>query len=149
VDQRHPASPENERAAIAHTIAIGALRYFLLKFTRTAIIAFDFQGRTQFRGETGPYCQYAVVRARNIFRKLYELQPDFDLASLDNVNQAWRERFFSEPAKLALGNGVARGIGSAPKSKRRWPPKNRPSSQNMHSNSPRHSIFLPSPSCPH
>ena len=64
--------------AIAHSIAIGALRYFLLKFTRTAIIAFDFKDALSFEGETGPYCQYAVVRARNIFRKLREQQPDFD-----------------------------------------------------------------------
>jgi arginyl-tRNA synthetase len=96
VDERHPTSPENERATIAHTIAIGALRYFLLKFTRTAIIAFDFKDALSFEGETGPYCQYAVVRARNILRKLREQQPDFNLASLNSVNQALAERSFSE-----------------------------------------------------
>jgi arginyl-tRNA synthetase len=85
VDERHPDTPDFERAAIAHAIAIGALRYFLLKFTRTAIIAFDFEDALSFEGETGPYCQYAVVRARNIFRKLREQQPDFDAASLQNV----------------------------------------------------------------
>jgi arginyl-tRNA synthetase len=85
VDERHPDTPDVERAAIAHAIAIGALRYFLLKFTRTAIIAFDFADALSFEGETGPYCQYAVVRARNIFRKLREQQPDFDAASLQNV----------------------------------------------------------------
>lgn len=86
VDERHPDTPEAERASIAHAIAIGALRYFLLKFTRTAIIAFDFKDALSFEGETGPYCQYAVVRARNIFRKLREQQPDFDLASLKKVD---------------------------------------------------------------
>jgi arginyl-tRNA synthetase len=86
VDERHPDTPDVERAAIAHAIAIGALRYFLLKFTRTAIIAFDFKDALSFEGETGPYCQYAVVRARNIFRKLREEQPDFDTASLENVD---------------------------------------------------------------
>ena len=96
VDERHPSLPENERAAIAHTIAIGALRYFLLKFTRTAIIAFDFKDALSFEGETGPYCQYAVVRARNIFRKLHEQQPHFDLASLNVVNQDVAERSFAE-----------------------------------------------------
>jgi arginyl-tRNA synthetase len=69
VDKRHPDTPEAERAKIAHCIAIGALRYFLLKFTRNTIIAFDFKDALSFEGETGPYCQYAVVRARNIFRK--------------------------------------------------------------------------------
>jgi arginyl-tRNA synthetase len=102
VDERHASLPENERAAIAHTIAIGALRYFLLKFTRTAIIAFDFKDALSFEGETGPYCQYAVVRARNIFRKLGEQQPNFNLASLSNVNQEAAERSFSETGGNAL-----------------------------------------------
>jgi arginyl-tRNA synthetase len=86
VDERHPDTPDMERAAIAHAIAIGALRYFLLKFTRTATIAFDFKDALSFEGETGPYCQYAVVRARNIFRKLRDGQPDFSLASLETVD---------------------------------------------------------------
>jgi arginyl-tRNA synthetase len=86
VDERHPDTPDMERAAIAHAIAIGALRYFLLKFTRTATIAFDFKDALSFEGETGPYCQYAVVRARNIFRKLRDEQPDFDVSSLEIVD---------------------------------------------------------------
>jgi len=72
VDKRHPAAPAADRARIAHSIAIGALRYFLLKYTRNAVIAFDFADALSFEGETGPYCQYAVVRAKNIFRKLAE-----------------------------------------------------------------------------
>jgi arginyl-tRNA synthetase len=86
VDERHPDTPDVERAAIAHSIAIGALRYFLLKFTRTATIAFDFKDALSFEGETGPYCQYAVVRARNIFRKLRDEQTDFDMSSLETVD---------------------------------------------------------------
>ncbi len=57
------------RQRIAEQIAIGALRYFMLKFTRNSVIAFDFKDALSFEGETGPYVQYAVVRARNIFRK--------------------------------------------------------------------------------
>ncbi|MGC1186267.1 MAG: arginine--tRNA ligase [Candidatus Acidiferrales bacterium] len=72
VDARHAETPEAERAAIARAVAIGALRYFLLRFTRSTIIAFDFKDALSFEGETGPYCQYAVVRIRNIFRKLAE-----------------------------------------------------------------------------
>jgi arginyl-tRNA synthetase len=72
VDSRHADTPDAERAAIAHCVAIGALRYFLLRFTRSTIIAFDFKDALSFEGETGPYCQYAVVRIRNIFRKLAE-----------------------------------------------------------------------------
>jgi arginyl-tRNA synthetase len=83
VDTRHADTPQAERARIAHAIAIGALRYFLLKYTRTTIIAFDFRDALSFEGETGPYCQYAAVRARNIFRKLAEQEEDFSLARLD------------------------------------------------------------------
>jgi arginyl-tRNA synthetase len=95
VDERHPDTPDMERAAIAHAIAIGALRYFLLKFTRTATIAFDFKDALSFEGETGPYCQYAVVRARNIFRKLLEQQPDFKISSLDNVDASAAAELFA------------------------------------------------------
>jgi arginyl-tRNA synthetase len=69
VDSRHPELSDPERAAIATQIAIGALRYFMLKFTKSAVIAFDFKEALSFEGETGPYAQYAVVRAANIFRK--------------------------------------------------------------------------------
>jgi arginyl-tRNA synthetase len=95
VDERHPDTPDFERAAIAHAIAIGALRYFLLKFTRTATIAFDFKDALSFEGETGPYCQYAVVRARNIFRKLRDEQPDFDVSSLKAVDSSAAAELFA------------------------------------------------------
>jgi len=69
VDARQTGRDEAERQKIAEQIAIGALRYFMLKFTRNSVIAFDFKDALSFEGETGPYIQYAVVRARNIFRK--------------------------------------------------------------------------------
>jgi arginyl-tRNA synthetase len=69
VHQRHPEMDEHEQRRTAHAIAVGALRFFLLKFTRNAIIAFDFKDALSFEGETGPYCQYAVVRIRGIRRK--------------------------------------------------------------------------------
>ena len=69
VDARQTGRDEAERQKIAGQIAIGALRYFMLKFTRNSVIAFDFKDALSFEGETGPYIQYAVVRARNIFRK--------------------------------------------------------------------------------
>src|SRR5207245_9734731 len=69
VDSRHPQLSDDERRAIAIQIAIGALRYFMLKYTKPSVIAFDFKDALSFEGETGPYAQYAVVRATNIFRK--------------------------------------------------------------------------------
>ena len=70
VDARHAELSADEKQATAHDIAVGALRYFLLKFTRNSVIAFDFNEALSFEGETGPYCQYAAVRANSIFRKL-------------------------------------------------------------------------------
>jgi arginyl-tRNA synthetase len=69
VDPRHPQLSDDERRAIATQIAVGALRYFMLKYTKPSVIAFDFKDALSFEGETGPYAQYAVVRATNIFRK--------------------------------------------------------------------------------
>jgi arginyl-tRNA synthetase len=69
VDSRHPQLSDDERRSIATQIAIGALRYFMLKYTKPSVIAFDFKDALSFEGETGPYAQYAVVRATNIFRK--------------------------------------------------------------------------------
>jgi arginyl-tRNA synthetase len=69
VDARHPEMTQEERHRIATQIAIGALRYFMLKVTKASVIAFDFKEALSFEGETGPYAQYAIVRATNIFRK--------------------------------------------------------------------------------
>jgi arginyl-tRNA synthetase len=69
VDTRHPELTLPERTHIATQIAVGALRYFMLRFTRNTVIAFDFKDALSFEGETGPYVQYAIVRAANIFRK--------------------------------------------------------------------------------
>jgi arginyl-tRNA synthetase len=80
VDARHAELSEEERTGIATQIAIGALRYFMLKFTKPSVIAFDFKEALAFEGETGPYAQYAVVRATNIFRKA-GVEPEQALAA--------------------------------------------------------------------
>jgi arginyl-tRNA synthetase len=72
VEKRHPELAASEKIITAHQIAIGALRYFLLKFTRNTIIVFDFKEALSFEGETGCFCQYSAVRANSIFRKLGE-----------------------------------------------------------------------------
>jgi len=82
VGTRNPELSPAEVNEIAHQIAVGALRYFLLKFTRNAIIAFDFKEALNFDGETGPYLQYAAVRGNNIMQKLKESAPDFDFTSI-------------------------------------------------------------------
>lgn len=67
--QKQETMERDELAKTANTLAVGALRFFLLKYTRNTIIAFDFEDALRAEGETGPYCQYAVVRIRGIRRK--------------------------------------------------------------------------------
>ncbi len=70
VAARDPGRDPAQRDQTAEAVARGALRYFLLKYGRTRIITFDMEEALAFVGETGPYIQNAVVRARNIFAKL-------------------------------------------------------------------------------
>ncbi|MBZ5604140.1 MAG: arginine--tRNA ligase [Acidobacteriia bacterium] len=80
VTSRNADQPAQERNRIATKIAVAALRYFTLKYTRNTVIAFDFGEALSFTGETGPYVQYAAVRAHKILAKLGErgeALPDF------------------------------------------------------------------------
>ena len=72
VAQRNPELPVADQTRIAEAIAIAAVRYFMIKFSRGKVIAFDLQEALSFEGESGPYIQYAVVRANNIFQKLQQ-----------------------------------------------------------------------------
>jgi arginyl-tRNA synthetase len=88
VDTRHPELSAAERETIAKQIAVGALRYFMLRFSRNTVIAFDFKDALSFEGETGPYVQYAIVRAANIFRKANTTEAESlaAIATLDLAN---------------------------------------------------------------
>ena len=66
VAKRNPELPAERLAEMARRIAVGALRYYMLRFTRNRVVAFDLDAALAFEGETGPYLQYSVVRARNI-----------------------------------------------------------------------------------
>jgi arginyl-tRNA synthetase len=94
VDSRQTSNDEAVRQKIAEQIAIGALRYFMLKVTRNSVIAFDFKDALSFEGETGPYIQYAVVRIRNIFRK-GNTTPDAVLADFASLPAASLGSYFS------------------------------------------------------
>lgn len=87
VESRHPDSPDEEKKHIAHQIAVGALRYFLLKFTRNTVIVFDFNEALSFEGETGCFVQYSAVRANSIFRKLEDQGVDFDSTALGDIGK--------------------------------------------------------------
>jgi arginyl-tRNA synthetase len=70
VAERNPELAAEKTAELGRQIAVGALRYFLVKFARNTVIAFDLDDALSFEGETGPYLQYAAVRTRSIFDKI-------------------------------------------------------------------------------
>ncbi|MGH9513479.1 MAG: arginine--tRNA ligase [Terriglobales bacterium] len=116
VDTRHPQLGDSERVTIATQIAVGALRYFMLKYTKQSVIAFDFKDALSFEGETGPYAQYAVVRATNIFRKA-GIDPEAfgkDVASYvsteglnNNANDIWELWLASSKTSYVIDQSVA------------------------------------------
>ncbi len=98
VRQRNPELPEAEACELARTVAVGAVRYYMLRFARNTIVAFDIDAALAFEGETGPYCQYAAVRVSRILDKLAE--------KLGGDEASWRARaaaarFESLPADVA------------------------------------------------
>jgi len=70
VGERNSEMPESRREDTARKIAVGALRYYMLRYTRNRVVAFDLDAALSFEGETGPYLQYSVVRAKNILAKV-------------------------------------------------------------------------------
>jgi arginyl-tRNA synthetase len=78
---------DEEAVTIGRQVAVAALRYFMLRYGRNKVIAFDFEEALRFEGDTGPYLQYSVVRVQNIFRKLAErgIDPGIDERAVDNL----------------------------------------------------------------
>jgi arginyl-tRNA synthetase len=116
VTSRHVEEPEEARRRAARQIAIGGLRYFMLKYTRNTVIAFDFAEALSFEGETGPYVQYSAVRARNILRKLGEALPDFQNVLTREVmarqlaqEDCWQLLLAASKAGSAIERAVASG----------------------------------------
>ena len=119
VEKRHADISGEEKTKIAHQIAVGALRYFLLKFTRNTLVVFDFNEALAFEGETGVFCQYSAVRANSIFRKLEDRGENFSeiKSSISNSTKI-AEVFSSEAGNeiwslLVLANRLEETVASA------------------------------------
>jgi len=88
VAARNPEFSDDDCRKTGAQIAVAAIRYFMLKFSRGKLIVFDIDEAMSFEGETGPYLQYAAVRAANILRKLQDrehISPADVLASIDTL----------------------------------------------------------------
>jgi arginyl-tRNA synthetase len=91
VEEKNADLTHDEKLRAAHVLAVGALRYFLLKWTRNSVIVFDFKDALTTDDESGPYCQYAAVRANSIFRKLPGDEPSSAQRLVNSASQAGGE----------------------------------------------------------
>jgi arginyl-tRNA synthetase len=99
VGARRQEIADEQRSRIAAGISVAALRYYMLRFTRNRVVAFDIEDSLEFEGETGPYLLYAAVRSKNIFAKLSERE-GFDRAGVEQIVD--RARFASLGPEDAL-----------------------------------------------
>jgi arginyl-tRNA synthetase len=97
VSEKDPSLPDAERAAIARTVGIGAVKYADLSKNRTTDYVFDWNTMLSFEGNTAPYLQYAVTRIRSLFRR-----GEIDAADLHGAP------VLEEPAERALALSLAR-----------------------------------------
>jgi arginyl-tRNA synthetase len=104
VAKRNPELTAGETRRIGEMISIAAVRYFMIKYSRTKVIAFDIEEALNFEGESGPYLQYAVVRARNIFNKLREREGLDESAIYDTLG--------GTPADELAGEGGSHDVWS-------------------------------------
>jgi arginyl-tRNA synthetase len=119
VASRNSERPEEEICEVATKIAVAALRYFMLKFTRNTVIAFDLQEALSFVGETGPYLQYTAVRAGRVLKKLEERGeqlPDFGqelgaeaMARQLDFEDFWQVLLAASKADSATASALAAG----------------------------------------
>ncbi|MGV0924610.1 arginine--tRNA ligase [Empedobacter tilapiae] len=79
---------DDEKAELYETIAMGALKYYILKVDPKKRILFDPKESVDFNGNTGPFIQYTFARIQSLLRK--ESPKEFDANALE-LNAAEKE----------------------------------------------------------
>lgn len=100
VSKRNPDMDPQEAARVARMIAVAAVRYFMIKYSRGKVIAFDIEEALSFEGESGPYLQYAAVRAANIFQKLQDREGLNETDVLHTLETADAAELMGDPHEL-------------------------------------------------
>ncbi len=93
-----------EKDAVAEAIAIGAVKYSILKQNPGQDIIFDFEKSLSFEGDSGPYVQYSYARLRSILRKAEDAASvsAFEASTLDSeVELALIRKIFEFPDVVA------------------------------------------------
>ena len=83
VAKRHPEMSPEEHRKLGLDIAIGAVRYYMVRFNILSVLVFDFDEALSMQGNTGPYLQYSYARAANILGRVdREVLDDVDLRTV-------------------------------------------------------------------
>ncbi len=104
VQSRNPELAESEARELARTIAVAALRYFMIKFNLNTVIAFDFREALNFEGDSGPYLQYTMVRLNSILKKMAagDLENMGDPGSLAPLEDKEKELYWEIILSLSM-----------------------------------------------
>ncbi len=98
--KRNPELDEIGLVKIAEQVAIGALRYTMIKQDLDKIITFDLTESLSLEGDTGPYIQYAHARALRILEKSGK-SPNFE-TNLDGLDTVYERDLAKVIAKFDL-----------------------------------------------
>jgi len=110
IEDRHPKKPPEKVDELAETVAVAAVRYFLLRFTRQKDVKFSFEKVMNWEGDSGPYILYSNARAHGVLEGI-DVSPEFTayekdveirlLHELDRFPSVLNEAFeIQDPAKL-------------------------------------------------
>ncbi len=102
VKEKNPDFPDAQRAAIAHAVGIGAVKYSDLSKDRTSDYVFSFDKMLALDGNTAPYLLYAYARTRSLFRRAVER------LGMDAGQAARAPIALEAPAELSVGKHILR-----------------------------------------
>ena len=104
IAEKNPDLDDDERAAVARAVGIGAVKYADLSTDRVRDYVFDWDRMLSFDGNTAPYLQYAHARIRSIFRRAGVDPSSVDPSAIALVEPAERElalRILATPSVIA------------------------------------------------
>ncbi len=88
VHEKMPAYDNKLKESIARTVAVGAIKYAMIKVSPEKTYAFSVKDALKFEGDTAPCIQYSHARACSILRKgKIKAVPEFNISILQDSRE--------------------------------------------------------------
>jgi len=100
IKKRYPTLKQNDAKERAHAIALGGIKFFLLKNDAKKEMIFNPKESLSFDGETGPYLQYTFARAKSILRKAKEEGKKYSHKNFDLLEHEKEKALIVEISKF-------------------------------------------------